>query len=420
MKPTTCGDCASFGTDDGCRDADVGGCPDYHAADAPAAEPDAATDGMPGALPPGPKDYSRRSAIGALISREGCDCDHDCEELADHDCEPGKAEQEWVALHAHATRLQAEVGQLNECIAQWHRDCDEAWGIAHADTNATRILGDKLERETKRADQAEAEATDLQRIITVWRGRHDEDHDRADKAEAERDAAVKQAADADARRDILSMAFAKSDREAALRGCSTTGWFRLSLQGLASKAGLDLLAIRHSMPGPVVDGSIPSPAFDAFYPGRDHELAEARRLRVEYDDSRTVHCPECGEELSAPTITQVEESCVELGARVIAAEAEVERLRGWVARICEELYPVGRYADVSLGMALTGIVNLRHRADKAEAERDDMKRRLCAEMALRLQGGAVPHATPHSVAHGQFGLVEADRLFPRQAQEGGE
>jgi len=60
------------------------------------------------------------------------------------------------------------------------------------------------------------------------------------------------------------------------------------------------------------------------------------------------------------------------------------------------------------------------RADRAEAERDDMKRRLCAEMALRLQGGAVPHATPHSVAHGQFGLVEADRLFPRQAQEGGE
>uniref|UniRef100_A0A6H1ZSP4 Uncharacterized protein n=1 Tax=viral metagenome TaxID=1070528 RepID=A0A6H1ZSP4_9ZZZZ len=60
------------------------------------------------------------------------------------------------------------------------------------------------------------------------------------------------------------------------------------------------------------------------------------------------------------------------------------------------------------------------RADQAEAERDDTKRRLCAEMALRLQGGAVPHATPHSVAHGQFGLVEADRLFPRQAQEGGE
>ena len=63
---------------------------------------------------------------------------------------------------------------------------------------------------------------------------------------------------------------------------------------------------------------------------------------------------------------------------------------------------------------------LRARADQAEAERDDMKRRLCAETALRLQGGAVPHATPHSVAHGQFGLVEADRLFPRQAQEGGE
>ena len=110
MKPTTCGDCASFGTDDGCRDAAVGACPDW----APAAKVEAEQLRA---------EAERDSALGLA-----CIGEHHFPDLT-------------------------YKARLDECVADLRK--------------------------------TEAEAADLQRIITVWRGRHDEDHDRADKAEEE-------------------------------------------------------------------------------------------------------------------------------------------------------------------------------------------------------------------------------------------
>uniref|UniRef100_A0A6H1ZUG3 Ubiquitin-like domain-containing protein n=1 Tax=viral metagenome TaxID=1070528 RepID=A0A6H1ZUG3_9ZZZZ len=148
----TCGTCARFDDCDSvgryrALDTRAATCPDFTTADAAeahAAEPDATQDGIPGEGPEPGFAMPLRTGTGRSQWTELLSDDRAPNNglLVIGDVRPRAAAaivhrvNNYPALHAHAVKL-------------------------------------------------EAEAADLQRIVTVWRKRHDEDHDRADQAEAE-------------------------------------------------------------------------------------------------------------------------------------------------------------------------------------------------------------------------------------------